>query len=568
MMTGTWTAAYLVLAAATGAPEAPANPAYEGALNQTRFEIPIRVVAERRQEIRSLELYCSTNQGKTWDMVKTATPADSGFPFTAPADGIYWFIVIVRDLQNRPEPPSPYKAAVGQKVLVKTQKPDLRLTAERQGERIAVRWEAREEYPDLSTFRLEYKPADGSGEWTPVPATQALVGQASFASAAAVTVRATLEDVAKNAGQVEARVPAASGVVTASALSPVSEGPPSAIAPPTAVTPSAKPSENLLPPVFPAEGPPAGTTDTVPPRKEESRGSTVPPPVKVVGPAHENLSPPPSRTEGPANVVATAPLEVKPAAPAGEVPAVAPASDATLQVVNNRRVTMEYQVDKIGPSGVGGVDLYMTTDNGNTWLPVKAEHSAAASPAHPGEPLRRTLTVVLSGADGLYGFTMVVRSGAGLGRPAPKHGDSPEMRLELDTKAPDAALYRPEPCPGQRDSLVICWKASDKNLGERPIALEWSEQPRGDWKPIGDRQLLNRLAGPPTESDKGTDDRREKPTGSIIWRVPANTPPKVYLRLTVRDSAGNAAIAETPEPVSVDLIQPSHHFIGLVRGAQ
>ncbi len=33
-------------------------------------------------------------------------------------------------------------------------------------------------------------------------------------------------------------------------------------------------------------------------------------------------------------------------------------------------------------------------------------------------------------------------------------------------------------------------------------------------------------------------------------------PPKVYLKLSVSDTAGNVAVAETSEPVLIDLVKP------------
>ena len=41
-----------------------------------------------------------------------------------------------------------------------------------------------------------------------------------------------------------------------------------------------------------------------------------------------------------------------------------------------------------------------------------------------------------------------------------------------------------------------------------------------------------------------------------VWQVPADIPPRVYLRLVVRDLAGNEAIGQTAEPVLVDLNEP------------
>src|SRR5262245_34153399 len=103
MITGTWTAACMLLAAAAGAPTS--LPPDVCAVKSAKFEIPIKVDPERKQEIRALELYVSTNQGRNWEMVGAASPAQSGFQFTAPVDGLYWFTVQTTDVQGRKEPP-------------------------------------------------------------------------------------------------------------------------------------------------------------------------------------------------------------------------------------------------------------------------------------------------------------------------------------------------------------------------------------------------------------------------------------------------------------------------------
>ena len=82
------------------------------------------------------------------------------------------------------------------------------------------------------------------------------------------------------------------------------------------------------------------------------------------------------------------------------------------------------------------------------------------------------------------------------------------------------------------------WQATDKNLTSRPITLEWCEQasPDAQWHLIGPAELPN--------------------NGRFDWQPPAEIPPNVYLRLTVRDTAGNKAVAQTTKPVLIDLIVP------------
>jgi hypothetical protein len=218
-----------------------------------------------------------------------------------------------------------------------------------------------------------------------------------------------------------------------------------------------------------------------------------------------------------------------------------------VQLVNYRQVKLEFDVGKFGPSGLGGVDVYMTTDDGATWAKAPADQSAAlpaAADVKSGAPVHGAVTVQLNKEDVTYGFYLVVKSKAGLGKPAPRNGiDLPQVRIEVDTTAPEAELYRPEPDPEKRNTVVLGWKASDKNLAGAPISLEYAASKDGPWEYIGAPELPN--------------------SGRFSWTVPDNMPASVYLRLTVRDTAGNKAVAQTGEPVLIDLSVPEISNIGL-----
>ena len=101
---------------------------------------------------------------------------------------------------------------------------------------------------------------------------------------------------------------------------------------------------------------------------------------------------------------------------------------------------------------------------------------------------------------------------------------------------PWPSCTRPSPTPGRNDCLVLTWKAEDRNLAANPVSLEWSANANGPWTFIGDLQLPN--------------------TGKYTWNVAASTPAKVYLKLTVRDTASNVAVAQTDQPVLIDLSLP------------
>ena len=129
-----------------------------------------------------------------------------------------------------------------------------------------------------------------------------------------------------------------------------------------------------------------------------------------------------------------------------------------------------------------------------------------------------------------------MKSKAGLSKPAPRSGDVPQLRVELDTTAPVAQLLVPEPDPTQANTLIMRWDAKDAHMAANPITLEWAADKRGPWLVIGEANMPN--------------------SGHFSWRLPADVPPSVYFRLTVRDVAGNTAIAETEKPELVDLTIP------------
>jgi hypothetical protein len=208
-----------------------------------------------------------------------------------------------------------------------------------------------------------------------------------------------------------------------------------------------------------------------------------------------------------------------------------------VQYANNRELTLEYELAKVGPSGIGSVDLYWTPDDGKTW---ERAPSPDLKDAIKGGRYNRM--VELQEGDGVYGFSLVVKSRAGLGKAPPRSGDVPELRVELDTTPPVAQLYQPRPDPLHRDALMLTWVAKDKNLSATPITLEWAERTDGPWQQIA--------ADVPNN-------------GQHAWQLPSGMPVSVYLRLRVRDLAGNEGVAVTPEPQLVDLTEPEGRLVNV-----
>jgi hypothetical protein len=510
-------------------------PADTMPVNARNFGIPIHIDQGRQSEIRELILFVSPDQGKSWQQNAVAGPEQAQFNFAAPADGIYWFTIAIVDQKGVRTPSDPTLGKPGLKILVDTVKPDIRLRAERNNEDVIVNWDIQDDYAKVSTLKLEYRTTDSAaGAWSPVSIPQETSGQVKFrpAGLGAVSLRMEVQDEAGNIGSAASEVGAAP--------TPISSL--STAAPPLSASPrdgSWSPTNTVLQPVGvvrDASTPPGAAAVTA--AQHDPASSTG---------SWGNVQP--SANNGVVQVLAStsqrveAPSAPPPAAPANLFPSRGPLP--ALQFINSNRVTLDYEVAKFGASGVGSVDLYVTRDEGRTWQRMGGEQNPTIpmpADTRGTGTVRRSITAELPG-EGVYGFFLVVRSGVGLGKPPPQNGEPPQIRVEVDATPPQATLYRLEPATGTKEALVINWDAKDRNLTTNPITLEWAERRDGRWESIGGADLPN--------------------TGHYVWKVPANVPPKVFLRLTVRDTAGNVGVAETQEAITVDLNEPEARFVGI-----
>jgi hypothetical protein len=201
-----------------------------------------------------------------------------------------------------------------------------------------------------------------------------------------------------------------------------------------------------------------------------------------------------------------------------------------VQYVNTLQVTVDCELAKVGPAGVGNVVLYLTKNDGQKWEQFADEDPKTRHLLKEG-PYQRTLPLP---GEGLFGFRIRVLNKANVGEPPPADGDAPELRVEVDLTPPEVKLYKPATDPQKRDTIALAWSAADKNLAANPVTLEWADQRDGPWQVIA----------------------KDQPgTGQYPWQPPAGKV-YVYLRARVRDAAGNEGVAITGEPQLVDLSQP------------
>jgi hypothetical protein len=193
------------------------------------------------------------------------------------------------------------------------------------------------------------------------------------------------------------------------------------------------------------------------------------------------------------------------------------------RLVNTKRITLNFEVKDVGASGVSAVELWFTQD-GKEWK----KHDA---------PPQAKAYVVEVDDEGMYGFTLLARSGTGLAKEPPQPGDSPQVWVIVDLTRPDVQMTDVTPSlqAGQQ-TVSLKWRATDKNLGRQPITLSYAEKDEGPWKVIA-AGLEN--------------------VGSFNWEVPKGTPAKVLFRVEASDLAGNVGRAQMTKPVLMDNSVPS-----------
>jgi hypothetical protein len=208
------------------------------------------------------------------------------------------------------------------------------------------------------------------------------------------------------------------------------------------------------------------------------------------------------------------------------------------QFTNSKRVNLRYNLQDVGKSGVSVIEVWNTTD-GRSWQLLKPWKDI---PKEIDKPLGIPISF---DSEGLYGFTLVPRSGVGRGPPGPQLGDDAQIWIEYDATPPVVRLISSEVGTGADDGkLLIYWSADDKNMdrGERCVTLSYAEDPKGPWTPFA-KDLPN--------------------DGSYTWKMDATVPFQFYVRVEARDKAGNVGKADSVERIKVDLNQPKASVSGI-----
>src|SRR5262245_5576784 len=152
-------------------PDAPGQESSGGIIYSRHRHFRIPFSAAPGQKLKQLNLYVSSDQGKSWQMATSTAPTQTHFEFNADRDGFFWFAVQAIDGDGKASPPSMDNAQPNLKVVIDTQPPAIRLQAlpSRLGE-VGVSWDIRDDNLDLTlpdSLRLEYRGA--GGQWLMLP---------------------------------------------------------------------------------------------------------------------------------------------------------------------------------------------------------------------------------------------------------------------------------------------------------------------------------------------------------------------------------------------------------------
>ncbi|MEN6558992.1 MAG: hypothetical protein ABFC54_12525 [Thermoguttaceae bacterium] len=194
------------------------------------------------------------------------------------------------------------------------------------------------------------------------------------------------------------------------------------------------------------------------------------------------------------------------------------------RMVNSLTFELDYDVESVGPSGIGRVELWGTRDGGRSWRRYRTDGD------------RRSPLVAHVDDEGVYGFRVVVTNGSGLGGKAPAAGDLPDLWIGVDQTKPTARIVSAQQgVDAEAGRLIIAWQADDQALAARPVSLSFRAETSGPWLPIA----------------SGLEN-----TGRYAWPIDGRTPAQFYLRLEVRDEAGNVGVYQTSDLVTVDQSRP------------
>jgi hypothetical protein len=197
---------------------------------------------------------------------------------------------------------------------------------------------------------------------------------------------------------------------------------------------------------------------------------------------------------------------------------------------NSKAFSLDYHVDNDPDSPVAAVELWGTTDQGQTWS------------LWGQDPDRESPFDIEVETEGLFGFRMVIVGANGLASNRPRNGDNADAWIHVDVQNPQVKLVSALYGKGKESgSMVIEYRAEDDFFTDRPITLQYSQNPNGPW--------INIVFG-------------ARNNGRYVWAADPSLPPTIYLRIEAYDAAGNISVNQLDLPVDVEGLAPRGRIQG------
>jgi hypothetical protein len=191
---------------------------------------------------------------------------------------------------------------------------------------------------------------------------------------------------------------------------------------------------------------------------------------------------------------------------------------------SSKAFSLDYSIENELDSPVSSIELWGTTDQGQTWQ-LWGKDPDHASPFD-----------IQVESEGLFGFRMIIVGANGLASNRPLHGDNADAWIHVDLERPSVKLTSALYGKGKESgSMIIEYSALDDHFPERPITLSYSESPNGPWKIIASGVRNN---------------------GRYVWPADPTLPASLYLRIEAHDAAGNMGVHRLDTPIDVQGLAP------------
>ena len=197
---------------------------------------------------------------------------------------------------------------------------------------------------------------------------------------------------------------------------------------------------------------------------------------------------------------------------------------------NSKAFSLDYNIDNDPDAPISVVELWGTSDEGQTWQ-MWGQDPDRASPFD-----------IEVETEGLFGFRMVIVGTNGLASNRPRNGDNADAWIHVDIEPPQAKIVSALYGKGKESgSMIIEYSANDEFFPDRPITLSYSQTPTGPWSTIASGVRNN---------------------GRYVWPADPSLPTSIYLRIEAYDAAGNVCVNQLNLPIDVEGIAPRGRIQG------